>query len=561
MLTRLARWQLTAFGTITVVAIVAVSVLYLRIPSALGIGTYDVTVNLAASGGLYKNANVAYRGTTVGKVTAVALTKNNGVDATMQLDSGTAIPENVTATVKSMSAIGEQYVDLVPPPDPSAEKLRAGSRIARERTSLPGDVAGLLREAENLVNSLNQSKLRELLRETFKAFDGSGPELARLLESARLLVDEANQGSDDTLALIDQAGPLLDAQIRSGNDIVSSADGLARLTSHLREADSGVRSVLGSAPDSAAAVTDTFSGIRPSFPILAANLANAGRIGTIYHKSLEQVFVIFPALTGALLTVAQQLPADEGAKVDFKFNLGDPPPCLTGFLPPTTMRSPADDSLKDLPKNLYCKTPPNDPATVRGARNYPCQEFPGKRAPTVALCRDPAGYVPIGNNPWRGPPVPVGTPVTDPRMTLPMNKYPYIPPQADPDPGPPVVQLPPGVPPGPGPAASAPYPKQPPPVTPGPQPPPLPFLAPPDQQVPPYGRQPDAPAPAVAPPPSAEVSPPEANASVSPNSLTYDPATGQFQTPDGQIGVFASGAAKVLPPETWTDLMMYPRTK
>src|SRR5207237_329124 len=82
-------------------------------------------------------------------------------------------------------------------------------------------------------------------------------------------------------------------------------------------------------------------------------------------------------------------------------------------------------------------------STVRGARNYPCQEYPGKRAPTVALCRDPRGYVPIGTNPWRGPPIPYGTPVNDGRNILPPNHFPYIPPGADPDPGAPIVGPPP----------------------------------------------------------------------------------------------------------------------
>ena len=95
---------------------------------------------------------------------------------------------------------------------------------------------------------------------------------------------------------------------------------------------------------------------------------------------------------------------------------------------------------------------PERPSTVRGARNYPCQEFPGKRAPTVQLCRDPKGYVPVGRNPWRGPPVPYDTPVTNGLNVLPPNKFPYIPPDADPDPGTPIVgPPPPGVVPGPGP--------------------------------------------------------------------------------------------------------------
>ena len=32
---------------------------------------------------------------------------------------------------------------------------------------------------------------------------------------------------------------------------------------------------------------------------------------------------------------------------------------------------------------------------MRGARNYPCMGHPGKRAPTVELCNDPKGYQPL----------------------------------------------------------------------------------------------------------------------------------------------------------------------
>ena len=81
-----------------------------------------------------------------------------------------------------------------------------------------------------------------------------------------------------------------------------------------------------------------------------------------------------------------------------------------GYIPPTQIRSPADETLREVPQGMYCKVAQNDATVVRGARNYPCMEFPGKRAPTVQLCRDPQGYVPLGTNPWRGPTVPYGTP-------------------------------------------------------------------------------------------------------------------------------------------------------
>jgi phospholipid/cholesterol/gamma-HCH transport system substrate-binding protein len=85
---------------------------------------------------------------------------------------------------------------------------------------------------------------------------------------------------------------------------------------------------------------------------------------------------------------------------------------------------------------LYCRVPQDSALDVRGARNLPCLEQPGKRAPTVKMCESTEDYVPLndGYN-WKG----------DPNATLS---------------GQPVPQLPPGTPP---PAATAPQATTPPP--------------------------------------------------------------------------------------------------
>jgi phospholipid/cholesterol/gamma-HCH transport system substrate-binding protein len=580
MLNRTARIQLVVFAVVTILTVAAIGMFYLRVPARLGIGAYEVTANFVAGGGLYQNANVAFRGVQAGRVESVKLT-DDGVAAKLRLNSDIKIPANSTATVKSVSAVGEQYVDFEPPDHPSQAVLGDGSVIPKERTAIPQDVADLLHEADQLVSSLNNTRLQDVLRETFKAFNGSGPELARLIRSTRLLIDEANSSWPQTSALIDQAGPFLDAQIRSGDDIRSFADGLARLTTEVANADPQVRAVLANAPSAADTASETFQGIRPSFPVLAANLANFGRIGVIYNRSIEQALVIFPALQAALITVGGQLPADEGGKQDFKISINDPPPCNVGFLSPMDIRTPGDTTLRELPTDLYCKVPQNDPSVVRGARNYPCQEFPGKRAPTIQLCRDPKGYVPLGSNPWRGPPIPTGTPVTDPRNILPPNKFPYIPPEADPDPGYPVAPglIPPGIQPGPGPAPHQPWPYIPPPNNNGPPPPATAWIPPapyPDAWPPPANPQPPfmfpgpynpvapppGPAPAPPPPPVPAELPPSA---VSPPLAsgtaygTYDQHTGVFVDPAGGTGVFAAGASDIRPQENWVDLMLYPR--
>ncbi|HEV7361556.1 MAG TPA: virulence factor Mce family protein [Mycobacterium sp.] len=549
MIDRLTKIQLGIFGVITAITLIIMSIYYLRLPATFGIGTYTVTADFVAGGGLYKNGNVTYRGVAVGRVESVSLNPN-GVTAGMRLNSGTPIPSNVTATVKSVSAVGEQYIDLVPPNNSTSTKLHDGSRIDRANTRIGQDVADLLKRAETLVNSLGDTRLKELLHETFIAANGSGPELARLIESARLLVDEANTNYPQVSQLIDQAGPFLQSQIRAGADIKSLADGLARFTSEVHRADPQLRSTLEIAPGAADEASTAFSGIRPSFPALAASLANLGRVGVIYHKSIEQLLVVLPALFAAITTAAGGAPQDEGAKLDFKLDLNDPPPCAVGFLPPPLMRTPADETVRELPRDLYCKVAQNDPSTVRGARNYPCQEFPGKRAPSIQLCRDPKGYVPVGRNPWRGPPVPYNTPETNGLNTLPPNKFPYIPPGADPDPGVPIAgPPPPGVVPGPGPVPRQPAFDPPPPNDSGP-PPGNPSWMPPG--VPPV--PPQIPYPKWLPPPPAGA-PPQASG---PAYTTYDQTTGAFRDPAGGTGTFAAGA-NTSSAENWVDLMLDPR--
>lgn len=562
MIDRLAKIQLSIFAVITVITLSVMAIFYLRLPATFGIGTYGVSADFVAGGGLYKNANVTYRGVAVGRVESVGLNPN-GVTAHMRLNSGTAIPSNVTATVRSVSAIGEQYIDLVPPENPSSTKLRNGFRIQRQNTRIGQDVADLLRQAETLLGSLGDTRLRELLHEAFIATNGAGPELARLIESARLLVDEANANYPQVSQLIDQAGPFLQAQIRAGGDIKSLADGLARFTWQLRAADPRLRDTLADAPDAIDEANTAFSGIRPPFPALAASLANLGRVGVIYHKSIEQLLVVFPALFAAIITSAGGVPQDEGAKLDFKIDLHDPPPCMTGFLPPPLVRSPADESVREIPRDMYCKTAQNDPSTVRGARNYPCQEFPGKRAPTVQLCRDPRGYVPVGTNPWRGPPIPYGTEVTDGRNILPPNKFPYIPPGADPDPGVPIVgPPPPGQVAGPGPAPHQPAQPAPPPNDNGP-PPPFTSWMPPGYppeppQVPYPATIPPPPPPEGTGPPPGPAPGPQPQAS-GPAYTIYDQLSGAFADPAGGTGIFAPGMTGASSAENWVDLMRDPR--
>ncbi|MEV6562346.1 MlaD family protein [Nocardia sp. NPDC051756] len=402
-LTRFVRIQLSIFAVLTVIGLVIMGGVYVKVPAMFGIGRYDVTVQLAATGGLYPTANVAYRGTNVGVVQDVRLT-TGGVEAKLSIDSDYKVPADVNAWVRSVSAIGEQYVDLIPPEHPAGRNLADGAVIPVERTKLPQDVGTLLDQSDRLLSSVADTRLRQVIDEAFKAFNGAGPDLQRFIDSASLLVQEAQNSAEPTKKLLDQIGPLLDTQIESDAAIRSWTSDLATVTDQLRAHDPSLRNVLRDGPSAMQRVSAQFESLRPTLPLLLTNLVSTGQVGVTYHAGLEQLLVVFPPLIAALRTIIRG-PVEYGAMVDFMVVVNDPPACTTGFLPPNERRSPSELDSIPSPPGLYCKVPQDSPIDVRGIRNTPCAEFPGVRAPTPELCR--TGYVPEGDNPAFGPPRPV----------------------------------------------------------------------------------------------------------------------------------------------------------
>ncbi|PQM53589.1 virulence factor Mce [Mycolicibacter virginiensis] len=513
MLTRFVRIQLILFLVASVIGVGAMLFGYMQVPTMLGIGRVVVKLDLPETGGLYRFSNVTYNGVQVGTVTDVSLT-SNGVRATLSLNRSPKIPADLVAAVRSVSAIGEQYVDLQPRSD-NGPYLHTGSVIAAADTQVPQQVGPMLDQVSALVDSIPKDKLSGLLDETFQAFDGAGYDFQSLLDSATTISGDANRVSDKVRKLIDDGAPLLDSQERSTDAIRTWARSVAGISEQVAANDPQLRAILQRGPGFADEVSGLMQDLKPTLPILLANLNTLGQVLMVYNPSLEQLMVLLPGYIAAQQSFG--LPKNNPTGLpqgDFTLTFGDPNPCTVGFLPPSSWRSPADTTTIDTPDGLYCKLPQDSPVSVRGARNFPCIEHPGKRAPTVELCDDPKGFVPIamrqhltGPGPFDPNLLKQGVPVDDrvdfsDRLFAPVGGTP-LPPWATPS-----------------------------------------------------GTPPDSPRPVVpAPPPLAGNSGiGEQTASVA--VVPYDPNTGKYMTPDGryeQQTNLVPGAG----PKSWTDLMPF----
>ncbi|MGB8505826.1 MCE family protein, partial [Mycobacterium sp.] len=177
-LTRRILIQLGVFATVALIGGAVMVFGYLKLPATFGIGRYDVTVELPRAAGLYPSGNVTYRGTEVGRVERVDLT-DTGVAAVLSLRSGIDIPSDLDAQVHSQSAVGEQYVALLPRKD--STPLKDGDVIPLNRVTVPPDLDALLDSLNRGMESIPRDDLKTAIDEAYTAVGGLGPDISRLV--------------------------------------------------------------------------------------------------------------------------------------------------------------------------------------------------------------------------------------------------------------------------------------------------------------------------------------------------------------------------------------------
>ncbi|WP_319453098.1 MULTISPECIES: MlaD family protein [unclassified Mycobacterium] len=486
--------QLAVFTAIAVVAASFMAFGYVRLPAMFGLGRYTVTVELPRTGGLYPRANVTYRGTPVGKVESVSLGDHGRVAAVLSLKSSTDIPSNLTAEVHSQSALGEQYVALLPR-DATSAPLKNGDMIAMKDTSVPPSIDSLLDEANRGLQGIPHDSLKTAVDESYTAFGGLGPELSRIIKGGSQLAIDARTNLDSLTTLIDQSAPVLDSQAESADSIQAWASHLATITGQLRTNDAALAGTIDNGSQAADEARLLVERLQPTLPVILTNLVTVGKVALDYHAGVEQLLVLIPQ--GIANTAAGAVPNLNtkqdylGGFLAFNLNLNLPPPCTTGFLPAQQRRTPVSTDAPDRPAGaLYCRTPQDSPFNVRGAKNYPCETRPGKRAPFAWMCESDEQYVPLNDGfNWKG----------DPNATLTGQDVPQL------GPGDPARAVPPA----------------------------------PEQGAP--AQLPAAPEP---PPPLAVAE--------------YDPATGSYVGPDGKVYTQADLAQNAPKERTWQDMVSPP---
>lgn len=391
-MTRLVRYQLIMFAVIAVVGVVYVGAKYIRIDHMLGLGQYTVQLRADRTGGLYKGAEVTYRGVPVGRVGDLELS-DSGVVVDLVIDSSSPkIPASAKAFVANRSAIGEQYVDLQPDTDDSPY-LKDGSVITGAVTPIP--VEQLISSVDSFTRTVDLTALTTTVTELGKAFDGKGDNLQIFVDSLNKFTQTFHETLPQTIQLIRDGRIVLGTQSEQSAAILQFSDGLDQLTAQLRSNDPDVRRLIGTGTD----FGDQFGALlNESGGPLTEDLTNLRQLlQTISPKfyALQPLLQMLPLLSiGASATA----PGDGTSHFGLVLEVNNPPACTVGYegtqriLEEMKAQNPDfDDTRDEFPfnKDATCRVPFGNPTAVRG----------GERAELA----DPSIVQPWDSNPKTDP--------------------------------------------------------------------------------------------------------------------------------------------------------------
>ena len=340
MIARKTKVQLLAFLTLSLVGISYLGFNYVGLDRVLLGSGYDVAADFEDSGGIFVNAEVTYRGVSVGRVSDMELVED-GVRVTLNIEPGAdPIPADAAAVVATRSAVGEQYVDLRPERD-DGPYLEDGSLIPLERTSIPVPVEQMLLSIDGLANSVDKENLRIVVDELGRAFAGAGDDLGRLIDNGDLLLARAEESLPETLRLITDGQTVLDTQRDSRSAIRQWAEDLRVVTDTFVELDPELRGLLVSGPDAGAAIEQLVDDAGPGLGSLVRNLDILNRVQNPRLNAIEQLLITYPDVVSGGFTVVRR-DADGMLRSHFGFveNPEAPKSCVTGYVPTSQLPSP-----------------------------------------------------------------------------------------------------------------------------------------------------------------------------------------------------------------------------
>ena len=389
-------------------------------------------------------ARVKLRGVQVGEVGSID-SENNLAALTLKIypEPFQYLPSNLEAEIKSSTAFGAKYVDLiVPDSGPSPTPLKPGSVLRSRNVTV--EVNTVFENLQSVVHSVDPAKLNSVLSAVAESLRGKGDVIGQAITSANNVLLAVNPRMPTVRRDWQLFGKTTEAYSNAAQDILSILDSFSTTSTTITTHESALDSLLVSAIGFSTSGINVIGGNQPAL-VRAMNILDPTT--NLLMKYSPSYTCLFQGAQWFLDHGGRDALGGNGKSVimDAALLAGDDPYRYPDNLPKTNATGgpggkPSCGSLPDVSKNFPVKALVTDTGWGTGLdiRPNPGIGFPGF-----------ANYFPV----TKGIPEPPkirypGAPAPGP------VPYPGAPPYGAPEYGPDGTPLYPGVPPLPGPPPS-----------------------------------------------------------------------------------------------------------
>lgn len=187
--------------------------------------SYQIHVDFSSALNLPARAEVVVDGVQAGLVTDIGLTPEGAAKVTLTLEQGATLPVSTQAALRQDTLLGDIYVVLIPPEEPSGAILQSGDTIPLEDTKAATNIESTLRGLATVITGGNIARLAQTLTDFNAGLPDDPDRLAELMRVGNAALTDIADGHAEVSQILAASRKTLEAMAdnRKGLNLVLEA--------------------------------------------------------------------------------------------------------------------------------------------------------------------------------------------------------------------------------------------------------------------------------------------------------------------------------------------------
>ena len=250
--------------------------------------TEPVTVISDRAGLVMNNdAKVKMRGVEVGKVDSIESRPDGKAALRLAMNPSQLhlIPSNVNVNIESPTVFGAKFVNMVPPDDPSPQKLRPGQVIQSQHVVV--EINTVFQQLVQVLNKIEPAKLNQTLGAIATAFDGRGEKFGKTLTDFNAFLAKIEPSLPNLSHDLEAAAPTLGAYADAAPDLIKTVGSTTQISNTIVDQQQELDEFLVASIGLADVGNDVIGGNEPALAEVLHLLVPTTELLNRYHESVN----------------------------------------------------------------------------------------------------------------------------------------------------------------------------------------------------------------------------------------------------------------------------------